>query len=424
MDFINNPGIVLSTTTLDGDTSNIVTLSVPNEASYEFEAKFNGGEPQRFNFSTTRTPNIAYVSCCGYKSRIVNDNIDNDSETLKKLSEEDYNVMIHMGDQIYGDSIKNTINSKNESIDFFEKKYREMYREVFGSIAMQNILRKGSHIMVCDDHDFFDGVDSTHNTDPCCIAAKNMYMEYQEKLWSDTIDTCKVLEYENNNIIIPNIKYNAIFFYNTDTPFISDVLQTRVINAIKRDKKNVLVTSLPILANNKFGSWLKSKLASTEKDDSTHPHKYDNTIDFLDRIRNTNNLVTFVSGDLHLSSRSYIYYKKVLTGEQLVSSGLTKVTTVNINSSYFYFLIMDKFNFGSYKLGNYKSCFSQRSYDTNYTIIFANKYPIRQIKQYRGNNFQVKNLYNNHFHKLNLLTTIIIVGIIRRNKIKRLIFGN
>ena len=31
-----------------------------------------------------------------------------------------------------------------------------------------------------------------------CIAAKNMYMEYQEKLWSDTIDTCKVLEYENN----------------------------------------------------------------------------------------------------------------------------------------------------------------------------------------------------------------------------------
>ena len=93
---------IKSSTTLDGNTSAIVTLQVPNEASYEFEAMFNGSS-QHFNFSTTRTPNIAYVSCCGYKSRIVKDKVDNDSETLEKLSKENYDVMIHMGDQIYGE---------------------------------------------------------------------------------------------------------------------------------------------------------------------------------------------------------------------------------------------------------------------------------------------------------------------------------
>ena len=79
---------------------------------------------------------MAFVSCCGYKSRNFRDKIDNDDSTIIKLSEENYDIMVHMGDQIYSDIIKTKSN--------YEAEYRKMYRKVFGSIAMKKrLLRKG-----------------------------------------------------------------------------------------------------------------------------------------------------------------------------------------------------------------------------------------------------------------------------------------
>lgn len=390
--------------TLTGDKSNIIKLIVKGEKKHVLTAKFND-KNHKFEFNTTQTPNIAFVSCCGYKSVIINNKIDNDYKTLNKLSKENYDIMIHMGDQIYSDSIKSNKKKK------LTNEYRNMYMKVFGSNAMQKILRKGSHIMVCDDHEFFDGIDHRQKKTKYTKAALNMYLEYQEKLWDKNYSKCKILSLSNYQIIIPNLKYESIFNYNPDRPFISEKLQNIVVENMVKNKTNILVTSVPILGNNKFGSWLKSKLSPVEKDDSTHPNNAANTLLFLDKIRKKNVKTIFVSGDLHLSCKSKIFYKNKLLGYQYISSGLSRGTTINQYLKYYmYYLILDKFNFGLYKLGEYKCYYKQRSYDTNYTLLKNDK----TVTQYRGNNYKLKNLYNNNFYIINLIIMFAIFNVIKQ----------
>ena len=67
-------------------------------------------------------------------------------------------------DLVYGIRIKRNENLgfaslyadyiKEETNIIYEDEYRNIYRRVFGSRVMQKILRKGSHIMICDDHEF------------------------------------------------------------------------------------------------------------------------------------------------------------------------------------------------------------------------------------------------------------------------------
>jgi hypothetical protein len=355
-----------------------------------------------FQFNTTNNPNIAYVSCCGYYSIGKNGNIDTDDKTLKKLADEKFDLMIHMGDQIYADHIKaiGCLNPENE--------YRQLYRKVFGSNIMQKILRKGSHIMICDDHEFYNAVNNLNKNDPYCIAARNMYIEYQESLWGNEYSKCKNITFNKNNIIIPNIRFESVFNYDKDNPFISEVLQTDVIMCLKKKCKNVIVTSLPILANNKIGSWLKSKIDKYSQDDSTLPKHSKNTINFLDKIRESNCEIILVSGNLHFSSKSDIFYENKKIAKQYISSGLSKKCTINNNKFYYGSLLIDKINLGKYKLGKYKSTFKIRKYDTNYTLIMNDN----TVKQYVGNNFPIKNFHNKHFHKINIVVGLLIFKII------------
>jgi len=361
-----------------------------------------------FNFSTKQNPKIAYVSCCGYLTAYINGKKDNDKDTLEKLYKSDYDIMIHMGDQLYLDVIE----FKNN----LSYHYRKFYRRVFGSTVMQKILRKGSHIMICDDHEFTDKVSYLDVKKKYCNEAKNFYMEYQERLWSDNYTCCKNFSYLNQNVIIPNIRYEMIFNYDKKNPFISENLQNEIIDNLKKNQTNIIVMSLALIGNNKIGSYVKHKIGKSNFDDSTLNLNIKNTISYLNKIKEKKNKgykFIFISGDLHLSCKSYIKYKNDIIGRQYISSGLTKSVTINKNNiDYICLLLYDKFNFGSYKINNFKIKPYKRNYDTNFLILDENL----NDNIYIGNNFPIKNLYSKYFFLINLLIISVINYIFKNIK--------
>ena len=158
-----------------------------------------------------------------------------------------------------------------------------------------------------------------------------------------------------------------------------------IIKNLKPNKKNYIITQLPILANNKLGSYLKSIFDKAEKDDSTNIKNIDNVINFLDKIREKKYDITFIAGDAHLSSNTDISYKGDFFAKQLISSGLSESCTINSEiKMYLAVFFFERLNFGSYNLKNYKSKINRKNfYDTNYLIIDENNKIIEYMKNRR-----------------------------------------
>ncbi|RHY27097.1 hypothetical protein DYB32_007051 [Aphanomyces invadans] len=104
-----------------------------------------------------------------------------------------YYGSVHMGDQIYADSILRTL--QDATYNVIVNAFRAMYRRGFGRPLAQRVLRHGAHYMQMDDHDVINNWsrDTWIKHNAFVRAGLQVFYEYQYQLlqdWSD-LPSCR-----------------------------------------------------------------------------------------------------------------------------------------------------------------------------------------------------------------------------------------
>ncbi|KAL6059001.1 PhoD domain-containing protein [Balamuthia mandrillaris] len=132
---------------------------------------------------------------------------DRDVELWEKLAllDNDSDVMLHLGDNIYADRIwKDFISYLSQvpetsaewekrraeaTYEYFLPKYRHIYRETFGQETVQKVLRRNAHWIITDDHEFVNNFGPDLLKDPVLApmvwAGRTAFLEYQMQLLMD-----------------------------------------------------------------------------------------------------------------------------------------------------------------------------------------------------------------------------------------------
>ena len=133
-------------------------LSLNSEFKVEFnvEKKINENFVTFKTFSNEKQKKIKFLvmSCDRYVD-------DKDDEFYSELMKKDSNfdVVLHLGDQIYADVIGKNMTDDQSYEDILEE-YRKLYRLTWGTSIKQQFFRKGSHLMIPDDHDIINNLDA------------------------------------------------------------------------------------------------------------------------------------------------------------------------------------------------------------------------------------------------------------------------
>lgn len=68
--------------------------------------------------------------------------------------------------------------------------FKKLYHNTWKDSVHKDILRKGSHIMLGDNHDFYEKIDTYKNNTPGVLEAKEALFSYQYSLMNgDKNDT-------------------------------------------------------------------------------------------------------------------------------------------------------------------------------------------------------------------------------------------
>jgi phosphodiesterase/alkaline phosphatase D-like protein len=91
--------------------------------------------------------------------------------------------MLHIGDQVYADDI--VLKHSNAPYETVLQAFRALYRRMFGRPAMQQVLRRGAHWMMLDDHDLMNNWYGLQLHPIIVRAGLQAYYEYQYALRED-----------------------------------------------------------------------------------------------------------------------------------------------------------------------------------------------------------------------------------------------
>eukprot|EP00455_Lapot_gusevi_P031029 TRINITY_DN3349_c0_g1_i10.p1 TRINITY_DN3349_c0_g1~~TRINITY_DN3349_c0_g1_i10.p1 ORF type:complete len:636 (+),score=60.27 TRINITY_DN3349_c0_g1_i10:82-1989(+) len=121
------------------------------------------------------------VSC----DRWIDDKDDTFWQTLL-TRQQSHSGMIHLGDQIYADFLKNI--SYQASFHQLLHEFRQVYRRAWNRPVMRSVLRYGAHLFMLDDHDIINNLDQIMMQDKATrhsvsreflLAGRQAAMEYQ-----------------------------------------------------------------------------------------------------------------------------------------------------------------------------------------------------------------------------------------------------
>ncbi|KAA0172946.1 hypothetical protein FNF27_05583 [Cafeteria roenbergensis] len=75
-------------------------------------------------------------------------------------------AFVHLGDQVYMDGVVAAALASTESLplDALVERFRAFYRASWGRPAMRQVLRRGAHFFLADDHDFFNNARADHRS--------------------------------------------------------------------------------------------------------------------------------------------------------------------------------------------------------------------------------------------------------------------
>ncbi|KAK8815456.1 hypothetical protein WA158_003668 [Blastocystis sp. Blastoise] len=280
---------------------------------------------------------------------------DDDYDTWYYMKDhEEWDLMAHLGDQIYADKLGYMQNNTDHIWTYEEilEGFRDVYRYTFGHPSKQAIYRYGSHLMVPDDHEIRDNMYWGHipkTTDVFMAAGRQAMYEYQTALYRDIEregETGPV--YFNKQIgsiylSFMDTRFYRVFHNDTQYPLLGmdqwNYWNATWTKAAQDDsvKSVVVLTSVPLMLYNGFFAYI---LADIYNDDKYPPHAdyMSDTLNIFNAIFGLQDKAKgFIAGDSHIYSYSQICNDKHYCIPEYVSSGMSNRSTVLPRFLPFYF---------------------------------------------------------------------------------------
>ena len=257
---------------------------------------------------------IASVSC--NKNKI--------DDIWNQLKDQNPDIILHAGNQIYGDYIFDQLIGKNQekhNINMIYNEYANLYRSVYNEPIQAEAMRNSLNLMVLEANDIYNSFGSKRsianklNLDftPYYSAGMKAYLNYQYQLYNDLytdFDVDEIDGYQSINLAIDDLSNIIIgdsnIFYSVNygnytfimmderhelyhkNISISDSQLSWIKNIIKKTecKRIIIVSPRPIGITSKNIARIYGYISSEGTDDLLHPDNYDQTIKFLDIIKN------------------------------------------------------------------------------------------------------------------------------------------
>jgi hypothetical protein len=291
--------------------------------------------------------NFGFVSCNDNCGEIPWNTYHNRTGNMwKEISNENFDIILHYGDQIYADSVLQLYRdkkiTKNEIYKYISTLYQATYNEKYQGMSMRNCL----NLMILDDHDagnnyltpYYENTDKGEMWNIYSPIALRAYRDYQ----------CSLGEHNFNNLTKNYSysavvgKYNVIFMDERNSfRYSKTAINKYNINFVKReiynsvDKDILLISPRPLGHLDKFSAWVVGKMFGDGVDQLFHPINYNNTIRLREILFeykkiNKKNIFYIISGEAH---QTFIqtHVKKKVEIKELVSSAVSRKSVMYEN---------------------------------------------------------------------------------------------
>lgn len=353
-----NKNVVTQTSNFTKNSPSVFKLQglVPET---EYEITFKGaagnypkGRVRTFKADTDRL-NVAAVSCNFLGRR-------GDSDLWADLRDRyvmpgDVDLLLHVGDQIYGDAtfaralkiIKtNEPKGKKAQDEQILEAYRRLYRVWWSEPSTRDVLANVSNLMIWDDHEIRDDWGSrSEDYDPNSVEyrigtlARQAYREYQRQLWDDpphTNDEHHLHVWGSIGVLFVDQRGGRSFGRDAARPYLGTRQWDSIVEALRTGafssaRALVVVTSVPLvyLGGNitKFGT----SAADDLYDHWSHPLHNKEQVEMVRALREWKAAVPgqrellVVGGDVHVGGHTDIKHEDATIFNQLITSPITNV---------------------------------------------------------------------------------------------------
>jgi len=287
------------------------------------------------------------------------------SENLwEKVSDQEADIIIHTGNQIYGDYIYNwTVGRSDDGVyDYNEiyQAYANLYRTAYSEVQQGRAMRNSLNLMILEGNDIFDSFGtpgSNANKDnprftPYYSGGMKAYLNYQHQLHSDLkkeIETDDIDGYESLTFIVDD--YSDILMGNSNIYYAMSfgrytfiLMDQRYVmyhggmimpphqliwldETIKRSENRdiIIICPRPIGNVTSTSARISGLLSNKSKDDPLHPRNIDQTVEFLNILNDhkTDKNITIVSGYIRKTYTNAIQNNGHVA-KQLVTGPITR----------------------------------------------------------------------------------------------------
>jgi len=318
---------------------------------------------------------IASVSC--NNNQQASDSRDYKYEVISpnglwtELNRKAPDIILHVGNQIYGDYIYDTSVGKrhDDSYDngIIYNEYANLYRTAYNEPNQAEAMRNSLNLMVLEANDIYtsfgsrrsDAVKSNRSFTPYYTAGMKAYLNYQYQLYNDLHEEYDIDEIDGyqsvnsamdefsdillgDSSIFYSVNYGNYTFILMDERYelyhrnvsISDRQIAWINDVIKKTdcKRIVLVSPRPIGNLTRSMARIYGYISSDGADDLLHPDNYDQTLKFLNVINSYSfgRDITIISGYVRKTFINDVKVdEKFIVMKQLATGAITRAPTGN-----------------------------------------------------------------------------------------------
>lgn len=270
----------------------------------------------------------------------------------------DVNLVLHVGDQIYGDAVfargmalikAKTIPTKAKQDQHISDAYRNLYRAWWSEPSTRDVLANVSNLMIWDDHEIRDDwgsrdTDCDKNSVEYRIGtlARQVYREYQRQLWDDFNTNSVPATGEEQHwhrwgsigVLFVDQRGGRSFGFEPSRPYLSTLQWQKILaelgsGELSQVRALIVVTSVPLCYLGSGVTEHGTGLSDDLYDHWSHPKHAKEQIEMIRALRrwkeanpNQRELLV-VGGDVHIGGHTHIEHEGATIFSQMITSPIT-----------------------------------------------------------------------------------------------------
>ena len=381
-----------------------VVLFVGLVPGHAYTVQFGRGllkEPEAVEFRTFANAfpvRVLALSCDRWR-----EDGDNEGwEQLLSVEGKSWDAMLHLGDQIYADSVFRAP-FDNVTFEGMLEAFRGLYREQWGRPLMQRVLRQGAHWMLPDDHEIVNNFHWYHlqgcktascasTSDDVAIKARaglQALLEYEVQLYRDVNELTEQLHMglppHFHVLFARQVGSLGLLFLDTrlDRALAGleaqpSLMSLQQLEAVKQHLSAwaeddtvahvAVVSSLPLLMHTDWAAEIAYQFDGEQY--SGHAMLQNATVQLLQCLMEVPKTKLLVSGDMHLFAQARACLKGRCV-HSVVTSGMTRgATSLNDFKLYAYHFIVTRLT--SQSIEGWRWSFQELFFGRNYAWIQTN----------------------------------------------------